>query len=218
MGCNPARPGANSSGRLGLHPIACTSTARSLTQMKKIKPNQILIGVTLLMLAATPAFSADQMTTSVHNSDHGEKYRAMETSLDVFGTGSIRQETINNLNGIRYRDDVEQGAGLGVNHFFHRNFGVGAEAYAEDTERHFIDKASASFIARFPLGESGFAPYAYVGGGRQFDPIELSFAQAGGGLEYRFTREVGIFTDGRYVLTDGAKDHGLVRVGLRLVF
>ena len=200
----------------GLHPMVEPSPERNLTPMKKIKPNQILIGVTLLMLAATPAFSADQMTTSV--SDHGEKYRAMETSLDIFGTGSINQETINHLNGIRYREDVEQGAGLGVNHFFTRNFGLGAEAYAEDTERHFIDKASISLIARFPLGENPLAPYAYIGGGRQFDPIELSFAQVGAGLEFRFNRGVGVFTDGRYVLTDGAKDHGLVRVGLRLVF
>lgn len=181
--------------------------------MKNIKTKQILIGVTVLLLAAAPALATDEMTV-----DHGELYRAKETSLDIFGSGSLRQETINHLNGIRYREDVEQGVGVGINHFFHRNFGVGAEAYAEDTERHFIDKASASFIARFPLGESGFAPYAYAGGGRQFDPIELSFAQAGGGLEYRFTREVGIFTDGRYVLTDGAKDHGLVRIGVRLVF
>ncbi len=181
--------------------------------MIKIKPYQILLGVSLLLLAATPAFSSEHMTAN-----SGEKYRACETSLDIFGTGSIRQETINHLNGFRYREDVEFGAGVGLNHFFTRNFGLGAEAYAEDTERHFVDKASASLIARFPLGESGFAPYVFGGGGRQFDPIELSFGQVGGGLEFRFTPKVGLFTDVRYVLTDGAKDHGLARLGVRLVF
>lgn len=181
--------------------------------MKKIKPNQLQIGVTILLLAATSAFGTDDMSVG-----DGEKYRAEETSLDIFGTGSINQETINHLNGIRYREDVEQGAGVGLNHFFTRHIGIGAEAYAEDTERHFVDKASASLIARLPLGESGFAPYLYLGGGRQFDPIELSFAQAGAGLEFRFTPKVGLFLDGRYVMTDGAKDHGLARVGLRLIF
>lgn len=195
------------------HLIAQFPVRRRFLAMIKIKSNQILIGVSLLLLAATPAFSANQMT-----SYHGEKYRMSETSLDIFGTGSIRQETINNLNGFRHRDDVELGAGVGLNHFFTRNFGLGAEAYAEDTERHFVDKASVSLIARFPIGESGFAPYVFGGGGRQFDPIELSFGQLGGGMEYRFTPKMGLFTDVRYVLTEGAKDHGLARLGVRFVF
>jgi hypothetical protein len=185
----------------------------SLMPMKKIKPNQILIGVTILTLAVMPVFGSDDSGT-----DNTGIYRASETSLDVFGTGSIKQETINHSSGFRYREDVELGAGVGLNHFFTRNFGLGAEAYAEDTERHFVDKASANLIARFPLGESGFAPYGYLGGGRQFDPIELSFGQVGGGLEFRFNAKWGTFADARYVLTDGAKDHGLVRLGVRLVF
>lgn len=190
-----------------------SSPERNLTPMKKIKSNQILISVTILTLALLPACASDDL-----GADSGGKYRAMETSLDIFGSGSIKQETVNHLNGIRYQDDVELGVGVGVNHFFHRNFGLGAEAYAEDTERHFVDKASVNFIARFPLGESGFAPYAYVGGGRQFDPIELSFGQLGAGLEFRFNAKWGTFGDARFVMTDGAKDHGLVRVGLRLIF
>jgi hypothetical protein len=171
------------------------------------------MGVSLLLLAATPAFSTESPPA-----DPGEKYRAMETSLDIFGTGSISQETINHFNGFRYRDDVEGGGGVGLNHFFTRNLGIGAEAYSEDTNRHFVDSTSGSLIVRVPLGASGFAPYAYVGGGHQFDPIDLSFGQAGGGVEYRFTPQVGLFADARYVLTDGAKDHGLVRAGLRLAF
>jgi len=205
--------------------------------MKKIKPNQIQISVAILLLATTGVFSAEEMntnqttqTTSTVNQTTNqttqitqtaakeEKYRAHETSVDIFFSGSINQETVNHLNGASYEDDVESGLGVGLNHFFTRHIGIGAEAYSEDTERHFVDKASASLIARLPLGESGFAPYVYLGGGRQFDPIELSFAQAGAGLEFRFSPNVGLFLDGRYVLTDGAEDHGLARVGLRLAF
>ncbi len=200
--------------------------------MKKLKPHQIQLRVALLLLAATTVGSAQDGTTnqvtpttsqtteltSDRTTEREEKYRAQETSLDIFFSGSINQETVNHLNGIQYKEDVESGIGVGLNHFFTRHIGIGAEAYAEDTERHFVDKASASLIARLPLGESGFAPYLYVGGGRQFDPIELSFAQGGAGLEFRFTPNVGLFLDGRYVLTDGTDDHGLARVGLRLAF
>ena len=189
-----------------------------MTMMKKIKPNQILIGVTILTLAVMPAFGSDDSGSTNTVSANTGIYRAMETSLDIFGTGSIRQETVNHLSGIHYREDVEFGAGVGLNHFFTRNFGLGVEAYSEDTHDSFVDKASANLIIRFPIGESGFAPYALIGGGYQFDPIELWFGQVGGGLEFRFTPNWGTFTDARYVITDGAEDHGLVRLGLRLNF
>ena len=193
--------------------------------MKMIKPNNTGIGLAILLLATTSAFSAEDTTTNQAPNQltqpaaaQEEKYRAQETSLDIFTSGSINQETIDDLSGIRYKEDVEFGIGVGLNHFFTRHIGIGAEAYSEDTDRHFVDKVSASLIARFPLGESGFAPYAYIGGGRQFDPIELSFGQVGAGVEFRFTPKVGLFLDGRYVLTDGAENHGLARLGLRLAF
>jgi hypothetical protein len=192
--------------------------------MKKTKPNQIQIGISILLLATTAAFSSEDGTTNqpappmTKPAAQLEKYRAQETSLDFFTTGSINQQTIDDLTGLRYDEDVNFGLGVGLNHFFNLNIGIGVEAYSEDTEQHFLDQASASLIVRFPLGESGFAPYAYLGGGRQFDPIELSFAQVGAGVEFRFTPKVGVFLDARYVCTDGADDHALARLGLRLAF
>ncbi len=192
--------------------------------MNKIKPNQIQIGISILLLATTSAFSIEDGTTNqpappmTKPAAQMEKYRAQETSLDFFTTGSINQQTIDDLTGLRYDEDVNFGLGVGLNHFFTRNIGIGVETYSEDTERHFLDQASASLIVRFPLGESCFAPYAYLGGGRQFDPIELSFAQVGAGLEFRFTPNVGVFLDARYVFTDAADDHALARLGLRLAF
>lgn len=107
---------------------------------------------------------------------------------------------------------------MGVGYFFTRNFGVGADAYTENAGHSFVDSASGNLLVRFPLGESGFSPYLLGGGGRQFDPIELWFGQAGAGLEYRFCRNAGLFTDGRYVLTDGTPNYGLFRLGVRLAF
>jgi hypothetical protein len=180
--------------------------------MKQLMKLGILIGVNILLLAAQPAFSA-------HWTDKdGEKYRANETSLDLFGSGSVGQETLNRISDERLRHDLRLGAGAGLNHFFTRHFGLGVEAYSENTGHSFVDDASISLIGRLPLGNSGFAPYVYGGAGHQFDPIELNHLHAGGGLEYRFTPKVGLFVDARYVFTDETKDYGLGRVGLRFTF
>ena len=193
--------------------MAAARGNRSVSPMKKIKPNVVTIGITALLLAVGP--TVDRVMAAPYL---GELYRAEETSFDLFANGSVRQESIEHPSGFRTRDDLELGAGVGLNHFFTRNFGLGGEVYSESLKGSFIDNASINFIGRLPLGTGGFAPYAYAGIGRQFDPIELSFAQLGAGVEYRFTPEVGVFSDVRYVLTDGAADHGLIRVGLRFVF
>ena len=54
--------------------------------MNKLMKHGILLGATVLMLAARPAFSAHGM-----NDDNTEKYGAKETTLDLFGSGSIGQ-------------------------------------------------------------------------------------------------------------------------------
>ena len=162
------------------------------------------------MLAASSVFGGEQ--------DQSDKYRAHELSLDAFGTGSIGQQTIDNLTGARIRHDIRLGAGVGLNYFLTRNIGFGAEAYSENPHHNFVDSTSASMILRLPLGQSGFAPYALAGAGRQFDPTKRWFGHLGTGLEYRFTPKIGIFTDVRYVLVDGGNNYGLGRAGLRFSF
>jgi len=174
---------------------------------------KMLIGGTLLILAAIS-------TLAEENSGHdtSDLYRSKELSLDVFGSASLGAYTIENPSGERVEENTRLGAGLGLNYFFTRNIGIGADAYSEDTDGSFIDSASASLLLRFPLGKSGFAPYAFGGGGRQFDFVEAWFAQAGAGMEYRFTRNIGAFVDARWVLPDETKYYGVGRLGLRFAF
>ena len=179
--------------------------------LKKLIRNGTLIGS--LAFAAMPALGAHET-----ESNGVDKYRAEEVSLDLFGSAAVGQQTINNITGLRANRDLRLGAGVGVNYFVTRNFGFGAEAYSENTAHSFIDNALGSLIGRFPLGQSGFAPYVYGGGGRQFDPTELWFGHAGAGMEYRFCRNLGAFIDARYVFTDGTKNYGLGRAGLRFAF
>lgn len=145
-------------------------------------------------------------------------FRAEETSIDVFGTISVGQETIDNLTGNRIEEDGELGAGVGLNHFFTRFLGLGVDAYSENTDGGFIDNASANVILRFPIEDLHLAPYIYGGGGYQFEPGEVAFGQVGAGLELRFNQNLGLFADARYVMTDGTENFGVGRVGLRIAF
>jgi hypothetical protein len=136
----------------------------------------------------------------------------------MFGSGSLGEYTLDHLSGSRVQQNIRLGAGAGANYFIIRNIGIGADAYSENTSGAFIDSASASLILRLPLGQSGFAPYAFGGGGHQFDMGKMWFGQAGAGMEYRFTPHVGVFIDARGVLPNETKLYGVARVGMRFAF
>jgi hypothetical protein len=176
---------------------------------RHLMKNGMLIGGTILLLAATSALAEE---------DPGDLYRSNEISVDAFGSASLGKYSIEHISGSRVRHDTRLGAGLGLNYFFTRNIGLSADAYSEDTTGAFVDSLSASLNVRFPLGKSGFAPYVFGGGGYQFDLAEVWFVQAGAGMEYRFTPNVGAFLDARWVLPDETKYYGVARLGLRFAF
>jgi len=171
------------------------------------------------MLAAKSALGADNVSNDqgLHY-DQGDYYRSSELSVDVFGTASLGKYTIDHWSGSRVRHNARLGAGLGLSYFITRNIGIGADAYSENTTGVFVDSASANLILRLPLGQSGFAPYAFGGGGRQFDMAKVWFGQIGAGMEYRFTPKVGVFMDARWVLPDETKYYGVARLGVRFAF
>lgn len=106
------------------------------------------------------------------------------------------------ISGDRLRRDGRLGIGVGLNHFFCRHLGIGGDVYAEDTKQHFIDSTSGNLIVRFLIGESGFAPYLFGGGGHQFDRAEQNFGQAGAGRECRLNHNLGFFVDAPYVIPE----------------
>ena len=181
--------------------------------------NKMMISGTILMLVAMSAWGQDTMTNSRSlQYDQGDLYQSSELSVDAFGTGSDGSYTIDHPSNNRIRQNTEFGAGAGANYFFTRNIGLGAEAYSENTTGVFIDNASGNLILRLPLGQSGFSPYAFGGGGHQFDAAKLWFGQGGAGLEDRFTPHVGIFLDARAVWPNETKYYGVARAGLRFAF
>ena len=184
-----------------------------------MKNKLMMIGGTFLILAATSVLGADTVLNGQGPQyDQGDLYRANELSLDGFGTASVGKYTIDHLSNARVRHNTRLGAGAGINYFFTRNIGISADAYSENTTGTFIDNASANLTLRLPLGQSGFAPYVYGGGGRQFDTLKNRFAQGGGGIEYRFNPHMGVFIDARGVLPDEARYYGVARLGMRFAF
>jgi hypothetical protein len=166
----------------------------------------------------TTTTTTTRTRTELTLADTPEMYRAPELSLDGFGSMSIGQQTIAHPSGDRIRHDARFGAGAGINFFFLRMVGIGGDVYSEDTHHNFIDKVSGNLIVRFPVMDTGFAPYIFGGGGYAFDQVPGKFAQGGAGLEFRFTQNIGIFVDGRYVLAHKIDNYGLGRAGLRIAF
>ena len=175
------------------------------------------MGIIITMTGAVALFTAGMASGQEMQYDRygGEVYRANELSLDAFGGLSLDKNNIDRFSQTRVRENGRLGAGVGVNYFLNRYIGVGAEGYTENAGHTFVDQVNGSLIVRFPLGQSGFAPYGFGGAGHGFDPIVHTSAHAGAGIEYRFSPNIGIFTDARYVWTDRMGNYGLGRLGVR---
>lgn len=149
----------------------------------------------------------------------GDLYTANELSVDFFGSYLAGQRKIEDLFQTNIRHGY-WGGGVGLNYFFTRNLGIGGDINIPDDGGglNFVNNMNGSLIARFPLGNSGLAPYIFGGGGRQTNPAWEWSGHAGVGMEYRFNPVTGIFADGRYMWVKHTSDEILFRAGVRFVF
>lgn len=139
------------------------------------------------------------------------KFRDFEFQIDAFYTGIVGTQNS--------RIGTGSGGGLGVNVFFARYFGLGYEAFwtASNDGTKFPLGGNAFF--RYPICSLNLAPYVMVGGGAAWPTSGPGFGygNVGAGLEYRFTNNVGVFVDGRYMYGGVGNIVGL-RSGLRVAF
>lgn len=137
-----------------------------------------------------------------------DKFVAPDTTLDLFGTWADRD---------RFgADDESFGGGVGFSMYFMRFLGFSGDSYIE--ERKLPYRANLSLVARFPLGQSGLAPYGFGGGGRQWKYVPQWTMHAGGGLQLKLNPYTALFGDWRRVFPEDTDDHHLVRFGLNLGF
>jgi len=195
-----------------------------------MKTRNYLIGLTMAgaVFMVRPASAQDTTTTIIQTepppstivvSNYTEPfYRDHEFSIDAFGTLSLGEQFINTISASKVRRNGRLGAGAGVNLFFSKNVGIGADAWSEDTRGRFVDNVTGNLIVRFPLGDSGVAPYVFGGGGYQFEPVDQALGQFGAGIEFRFDPHVGLFVEARFLVPRRTDNFGLARAGLRFGF
>lgn len=166
------------------------------------------------------------------------KYTGNELSLDLFGSYWAVEHRFTKLFETDIKEDRGRwGGGVGLNYFFTPYLGIGADANWSD-HRGFggpaTDWVMGNLIGRFPIGNTGIAPYVFGGGGRQFNGLFRDpetgdilagaryewVADLGVGVEFRVTPGLGVFTDGRYIwhLKDGGIDRLALRAGVRVAF
>jgi opacity protein-like surface antigen len=191
--------------------------------------SKLFVAAAAFSLCAFSSF-ADTVTTTTttHSSWWSEhtcydrdstKYNQNEFQLDLFGTYN---------HAILNADDIFEnswkhghwGGGVGMNYFFTRYFGIGVDTFFQG-RGHFFNNVSGDVFLRWPIANSGFAPYIYGGAGWRdgstvpFGTDELT-AHGAVGLEYRFNPHLGLFTDVRYTWTDKTTDECLARAGFRI--
>jgi len=177
-----------------------------------------------LGLAASTA-RAQSFETRLRYDEGADKYPPHEFSVDLFGTYAGKDrwggKTFLASSGNPGKDD-QFGGGLGVNFFFTRFIGIGADSYLEEWKWPY--RINGSVILRYPLqwkeAAGGLAPYIFGGGGREFKYLTQWTYHGGGGLEFRWNRYTGVFSDARRVFSDRTSDldYTLVRFGMRLSF
>jgi hypothetical protein len=169
----------------------------------------LMLGAAALLLTASTAGAQRWIGYDRH--PH-ERFGAPELTFDAFGTYADPRRAPWG------KRDGTWGGGVGANYFFTRHVGLGAETYFEDRPGRFFDHMTANVIGRWPLDDIGLAPYVLGGGSRRWSPTGEWTGHLGGGLEYRFLHNLGIFADGRHVFRQKTSDHYLVRAGVRFAF
>lgn len=127
----------------------------------------------------------------------------------------VRHETFTRSTGFT----EAYGLGLATSYFFTRNVGCGLEADWMGGSGDDFYAIRKLVIVRFPIENSGFAPYTFIGLGGQFGPDEDDFITfLGGGVIKRFVPEFGLFVDARGVTDWDCKLYVQVRTGFQLTF
>lgn len=202
----------------------------------------LTIGLITAALASS-AFAGDYVQSSAPPQtiavSGNSLYNAGEWQIDLFGAYAFADDDNRRL----INDDVF-GGGLGFNYFITRNFGIGAEGTLFNTDGDVLGTTAFNLILRFPIADTGFAPYIFGGAGVTFNAEDLDsddfsdardrisdnddprdtddvifIGHAGGGLEYRFTPNFSLFGDARYTWTESDNaDFGVARAGVRFTF
>lgn len=174
----------------------------------------ILSLTTVVLLSASSLFAGDGKTfkDKVVVEPPTCLFRANEWQVDAFAAGFFSQS---NRPG--------WGGGLGVNYFFNEYIGLGVEqSVVGRTDEVTQWSTIGNLILRYPICSLNLAPYALIGGGASYGCTVRKghgFGHVGGGLEYRVTSNIGLFSDARWLYSsEEPRSSVLGRAGVRFAF
>lgn len=176
--------------------------------MKKLLLTTAIVGLSLSAVFAGDGKSFKSTKEVVVVEDC--RFRDTEFQIDGFYSGFFGSS------GSRF--STGSGGGFGFNFFFARYFGIGYEAawYSNNGTAEHMPLGGNVFF-RYPICSLNLAPYAMVGGGAAWDGTTIGYGNVGGGVEYRITKNLGIFADGRYFY-GGTGNVANLRSGIRIAF
>jgi hypothetical protein len=196
--------------------------------LKCLKPikkhmNKTIALLSIVLATAATSFAGTAVADSkkvVVPSVQEDLFRANEWQVDAFvaGAAGAYSGTYETYGHRRYNG---VGGGLGVSYFFTRYFGVGVDDSLGGLNGNgsTYNTTQGTLIARYPIESWHLAPYALLGGGATWgNHATQGNGSVGGGLEYRFTRSVGIFIDSRYIYGNNTLNETLSRAGFRVIF
>jgi hypothetical protein len=212
-----------------------TVSAKRMALLKTIMKTTITIGAAILLTGVAAAQAQNQATTTYQPastypgntpmnmgswfaSDPNDIYRAYELSLDAFASVAGEGDGHDFYHGDYRHRDARGGGGGGLEYFFSRYAGIEVESFAMGNRSDTMSAVGGNLVLRWPIGETGFAPYIFGGGGDEFTYRTEGYGDGGAGLEYRFTHDLGIFGDGRFVDPAHSRNYGMGRVGVRFTF
>jgi hypothetical protein len=178
----------------------------------------LFMGAAVLQAADMNAIQSTNNTPfALLDANSDQMYRNLELDLEGFGTATVNDRGLNST-GQLYHRHFGLGMGAGGEFFFCRYVGIEAEGFSDTTHHSFVNDCDGNLVLRLPIGNTGLAPYIFGGGGHEWVPVDSNYGEAGGGLEFRFTQMVGIFADGRFIVTDHANNHLMGRLGVKFSF
>jgi len=179
--------------------------------MKSMKKYITLAIISLALVATTIAGTDFKASKNVLVED-ACKFRSNELQVDLFGSGAFYEQ------GTPF-----WGGGVGVNYFFLKYIGLGVEQTLGGREGSTTEWGTfGNLFLRYPICSWNIAPYALVGLGGVYTKYgEGALAgTVGGGIEYRITDNIGIFTDARWLYNTNNGNSGavLARTGIKFAF
>jgi hypothetical protein len=183
--------------------------------------NKTLSLIALVLATASASFAGQTVSSKkIVAPAEDSRFRANEWQVDTSVVGA----------GGNYNNKSGGGVGgnLGINYFFTQYIGIGVDnsvgAFwkSQDSAAEGVDSVQADLLVRYPITSWNLAPYVMIGGGGAWGSASQGDGNVGGGFEWRFARNVGLFADARW-LYGGATNMGqlsivLPRAGVRFIF